>query len=176
MDLLFNSPIAITFTIMPPVHCIPIEATPLVDKTLAQIKSEDILKFVTPIKTDPSVEIIKKISSFSYLSNNWDGHGAISLSSNVLNNAIRFISSLPETVLSEVSANSIVPTPYGSIVFDFERGEDLVSVEIGERKIGFFSEFQMSENNSLEGVSFNQENLPIELQKAFNKLYKEDTI
>jgi hypothetical protein len=171
----FNSPITFTALLAVPAFCMPVQSLSS-DENIVQITSEDILKFIRPIKIDQAIDITKKITSLSYLENNWDGYGAVSPSKNVLNNAIRFINSLPETVLPEINTESIVPTPYGSIVIDFEKNADLISVELGERKIGFFSEFSEGEDISMEGVLFNQQNLPIELETAFTKLYKKDII
>ena len=102
---------------------------------------------------------------------NWDGYGADAPDEKVINNSILFVNNLPESIQSEIQPEKVVPTPYGTLVFDFEQNQNLISIEVGEKNIGFFSEFSDNKNISLDKVTFNSNNLPIELIKAFRKLY-----
>ena len=156
-------------------YCIPVNYSP-VDETVAQIKYEDLLFYSKPVEFDRSISLENRIKSFYSLSKNWDGYGATVPEKNVINNSVYFIKSLPDSLLTDVEMESIVPTPYGSIVIDFENNQDIISVEIGENKIGFFTDFKSSENLSSNGILFNQETLPRELTEAFQKLYQEKNI
>jgi hypothetical protein len=125
-----------------------------------------------PVKTNPFLEIKSKIYSLKQLPNNWDGMGAVTPNIKTINNSLSFLHCLPESAFTNLTKDNIVATPYGTIVFDIEKDDDLVSVEIGDSKIGFFTDFANRSNlPPLEGTSFNQNHLPLELLKALNKLF-----
>jgi len=127
--------------------------------------------YTDPVKTDFIALIEKRINSIKYLENNWDGYGADAPDEKVINNSFRFVSKLPGSLQSEIKPEKVIATPYGTIVFDFERNQNLISIEVGEKNIGFFSEFSDRVNISVDKVSFNSNNLPVELIAAFHKLY-----
>lgn len=127
--------------------------------------------YIKPVKTDFISLIESRINSIKYLKKNWDGYGADAPDEKVINNSICFINSLPESIQSEIQPERVVPTPYGTLVFDIEKNQNLISIEVGEKNIGFFSEFSDNKNISIDKVSFNPNNLPVELNTAFRKLY-----
>ena len=57
-----NSPIAITALLSIPAICVPVQST-FSEDNIAQINTEDILKFADPIKIDHTIDINKKINS-----------------------------------------------------------------------------------------------------------------
>lgn len=128
--------------------------------------------FCSPIRLDSQREIVDIIASFASLKDNWDGNNAVALKDQVLINAKRFINSLPEIILKDIDTDNITPTPYGSLVLDWDINGDVLSVEIGDRKIGFFTDFSDGNNLESNGTFFNQNSLPVELLNAFDKLYK----
>ncbi|HEX4372508.1 MAG TPA: hypothetical protein VHZ50_04295 [Puia sp.] len=133
------------------------------------------LNYFKPIETDVTSNLFEKINSISNLSDNWDGYSAVAPDCSVIYNSIGFLRALPRTVISDLKKDSVTATPYGTLVIDFIKNTDRVSVEIGERKIGFFSEFKDGQEYNLQGKLFNQDALPIELLSAFQKLFKETT-
>jgi hypothetical protein len=128
-------------------------------------------KYTDPVKTDFISLIEKRINSIKYLETNWDGYGGDAPDEKVINNSIQFVSKLPGSLQSEIKPEKVIATPYGTIVFDFERNQNLISIEVGEKNIGFFSEFSDRNNISVDKTSFNSNNLPVELIAAFHKLY-----
>jgi hypothetical protein len=168
-------PIAITISGPPAIHLsVPISS--LSGKIQDKSDFESFLEYYKPVKTAPQLiqlDIIEKIKSFHSLNRNWDGYDATNPDIVVINNSIAFINSLPETVVSDINKDNLIPTPYGTVVIDFSKDKELVSVEIGEKKIGFFSEFEDGSDMKMEGVLFNQDKLPFELLGAIKKLYKE---
>ncbi len=86
----------------------------------------------------------------------------------VIDNGIIFLSILPDCISKEIMSLNI--TPYGTIVLDFEKESNLISVEIGETEIGFFTEFDDKENFVSNGVPFNGI-IPDDLNSAFKKLF-----
>jgi hypothetical protein len=177
---LFSIPIAITTLTNVPTECKPITI-----KSNSLYKSEwsalikhknDVGTNQYLIKTDPYLEILRRINSLGELTPNWDGHGAIVPDPLVINNVKGFIKSLPESIVPDLQTDDLVATPYGTIVIDFKPKVELVSVEIGEKEIGFFSEFADGNDLSMVGTLFNQDALPPKLLVALNKLYKEDIV
>lgn len=131
--------------------------------------------YFSPIKTNPLLDIENKIHSFKSLPTNWDGRGGITPNQNTIKNSLSFISSLPETTFVGLNIDDIVATPYGTIVFDITVNNNLVSVEIGESKIGFFTDFvDGSDVPALESAIFNQNTLPLELRTALNQLFLQE--
>jgi hypothetical protein len=66
-----------------------------------------------------------------------------------------FLKKLPEKYGKLLNLkDNITPTPYGTLVADFETEKGLVSVEISKYQIGFFTDFVDMENEMSEGVFF----------------------
>ncbi len=128
------------------------------------------INYYTPIASDLSGDLIKKISELSKLNENWDGYGAIAINQSVIVNSNKFIRKMPNAIKSQLRKENITPTPYGTIVLDWRTKNLLVSVEIGSSKIGFFSEAENGENKSIDGIIFNENSLPKELLEAFRDL------
>lgn len=128
--------------------------------------------YFAPIKTNPLLDIQNKIFSFKTLPDNWDGMGAIAPNASTINNSISFLYSLPESTYESLNQDNIVATPYGTIVLDIERNSNLVSVEVGETKVGFFTDFVDGCNPPpLESATLTPNRLPLELYSALNKLF-----
>ena len=106
----------------------------------------------TPVQYDVKENIVSRILSLSKLENNWDGYGGIAPLPEVIGNAMNFVSSLHPFFLSHLENEDIMPTPHGTINFDWYHGDDYVCVEIGKSNIGYFSEINgvssATENNS----------------------------
>lgn len=95
-----------------------------------------------PIALDNYIEIKSKIQEFCNLLENWDSYDASIITTEVVSNAMLFISNLPAPILSKLSASDVTPTNYGTIVFDwYDSDENFVSIEVGRTKIGGFYEF-----------------------------------
>ena len=124
---------------------------------------------IKPVNFNPQVDIIKRISELKDLTNNWDGYNAISPDVKVILNSIKFIKSLPDSLTTELNAADIIPTPYGTVVFDWKNGSDEISVEIGETNIGFFSDVNGDSSLFVPSVKFNENVFPVELIQAFKK-------
>ena len=111
------------------------------------------------------------LDSIAKLQVNWDGYGAVPPDNSVIVNARAFLDMMPVSLANELTENSIVPTPYGTLVFDWEKNANLISVEIGENEIGFFTDFEDKINFESKGISFNKKILPLELVNSFKKLF-----
>jgi hypothetical protein len=174
-NTLIGIPLAIT-AIIPNNYTMymPIKAERRIDdRTLTR---DEFLAYAIPIKINPEIDLLKKLSTISNLEENWDGYNGAAFDFSVIHNSLAFLKNLPENVISDIKTDDLTPTPYGTLVFDFNNNDDLVSVEIGENQIGFYTDFRTSDNFNLDRKSFNQDALPFELIDAFKKLYKANLV
>lgn len=106
---------------------------------------------------------IEDLDKISKITNGWDGYKAITPENEVIDNAKSFIMNL--SYYNYDAPASIEPTPYGSIVIDFEGERGLVSVEIGKSKIGWFTDFLDGHNHASEGMTYNFNYIPQALEQ-----------
>lgn len=116
--------------------------------------------------------IENKLKSFANLIYNWDGYNAIPTNGKVVVNTMQFFKSIPKILQEKILIDHITPTPYGTITLEWTNNESFVSIEIGENKIGFFSELPNGTAPQLESKNFNPNLIPDELVAAFEELYK----
>lgn len=134
---------------------------------------DNISEAYTPIYTgltlslanlEPRAKRVKDlVASFHTIRDNWDGEGAKAPSSTTINNALRFLSLLEEKKLSFPAYEDVQIMPYGSIVFDVNTVRGLISIEIGQTKMGYFTDFNEGDNYGSEGVSFIEGKMPEDL-------------
>ncbi|CAD5270657.1 MULTISPECIES: hypothetical protein [unclassified Imperialibacter] len=123
-----------------------------------------------PVYSNIKYNIIKsRIISFLSFSDNWDGYGAIKPLHKTIYNSILFATLLPDSLLENLDIDEISPTPYGTIVIDFKGNGSLISVEIGEDEVGFFSEIFGKEGPKSTGEKIN----PHEISQDIITVFKE---
>lgn len=108
----------------------------------------DVFAYTRPVVYDA---LSQRLSELVCLSPDWDGYGAAVPDIATYTTAIAFLKRIDQKTLSYLTEDDIVPTPYGTIVLDFSNGENLVSIEIGENRIGFFTEFSDGANSESDG-------------------------
>lgn len=108
----------------------------------------------------------EKLKQILSLSDNWGGDGFASIDYSVFCNAKDFLSKLDNSILDYLNDENILPTPYGTITIDFDKDGELVSVEIGENKIGFFTDFSGFVNSKSDGIEFLNKEIPFDLKKS----------
>lgn len=113
-----------------------------------------------------------KIHEISMLPNNWDGYNSSNVDKIVCDNASYFIQIIDDKIISTLSSDDITPTPYGTITFDFINDRSMVSVEVGNSKIGFFSSFSEVKDTVFDVEQAKKHGIPSELKKAFEMLLK----
>lgn len=103
-----------------------------------------------------------------------DGFSGTSPSKECQDNAIKFISALPK-YYQEILKPSvhITPQPNGAITIDWYYMKQFVSVEIGDSKIGFFTDFNDGINPEGNG---DFESIRDVVVAALNKLYNRKDI
>lgn len=129
--------------------------------------------YIMPVFSDVKYNTVKnRIISFMSFSDNWDGHGAIKPLHRTIYNSILFTKLLPDSLLEILDLDEISPTPYGTIVIDFNGNGSLISVEIGEEEVGFFSEIFGKEGPKSTGEKIN----PHEISQGIINVFKEATL
>lgn len=132
--------------------------------------SSGILKYTIPIGASHYPKIKRRLTFLSFLRPDWNGDGADVPSEQTFFNANRFIERLPDDILQNLPEENINLTPYGTIIFDFENESgELVSVEVGKEKIGFFTEFISGENIESSGEKIGVNEVPKAILPAFEK-------
>jgi len=96
--------------------------------------------YCTPVEYDVIESFKTRLLAISKLQGNWDGYGAVEPLAEVVNNALAFVDAIPEYFLSHLDSEDVMPTPHGTINFDWYYGDDYLCVEIGKSNIGYFSE------------------------------------
>jgi hypothetical protein len=124
----------------------------------------------TPISLDQSREFKEVISSFAHLEEDWDGYGASVPRTQTIRQAQKLIDLLPKKVFTLLHVDDIWITPYGTIEMDFKKRGNLVSVEIGATKVGFFTKFVSGINLKSEGEKFLNSEIPNNLSEAITQL------
>lgn len=123
-----------------------------------------------PFNVANRIMLYGRIRELEKLEDGWDGYGAVALKPKTIRNAINFVKLIPDKLTFLLDTDSIVPTSYGTIVFDFEQNDNLISVEIGADLIGYFTEQSTKENFTEPGIEFNERTLPKNLEKSFRSL------
>lgn len=128
----------------------------------------DFLKGHVATATVPSIK--NKICELSQLEENWDGYGACNLSETVIKNAYKFVDAARSLGHCPLSAEDVTPTPYGTIVIDYSSEAGLVSIEIGESKIGYFTDFLDGHNHSSKGIPTSFKIVPSRIKDNLSRL------
>ena len=82
--------------------------------------------------------ILKMIKEFQNFPDNWDGYGAIPVLKESADNSHILINELSN---SNIEKNTdIYPNPSGTVSLKFERGERVVSLEIGDKTFTYYAE------------------------------------
>lgn len=110
-------------------------------------------------------EHFETIDKLSELKENWDGEGAAVPNAKALDNSRKLLSLLSPEQLHTLSLDGIYASTYGSIVMDFETRRGLVSVEMGDTTMGFYTDFHDEPNYAIEGIRTDFDTVPEKLQQ-----------
>ncbi len=127
--------------------------------------------FCDPIESNISDEIMARLSSFSYLDENWDSNGAVQLDDATIENCFFLLQKLPKKYLQNISRDDISLTPYGTIVLDWTDKNKMLSLEIGDDSIGYFAKLANNETSIAESVKLEKNKVPNELVDIFYKFH-----
>ena len=117
--------------------------------------------------------LLNKVAMLIQLPNNWDGYGAIPPNELINKQLSGFVSQLPERLLQYTTAAEMYATPHGTVVLEFQKGENELTIEFGEREYGFFTDFKQSKNVKIKRTMYKQNHLiSNELAEAINSFYR----
>lgn len=116
--------------------------------------------------------LLNKAVALVQLPNNWDGYGAIPPNELVNSQLNMFIKLLPERLLQYTTDEEMYSTPHGTIVLDFKKAENELTIEFGEREYGFFTDFKHSKNVKIRCTMYKQNQISDELAEAINIFYR----
>jgi len=77
----------------------------------------------------------------------------IKISAEVLSQCYSFIENLYPSVLEQLEIDNVYSTPYGTVVFDWEKDVDnAFSLEIGAKELGYFIEVNGSDDKQVDSL------------------------
>jgi hypothetical protein len=110
-------------------------------------------------------EIRIRLQHISRLPENWDGYGASSATRNVIKNASKFFRTLQQEGIKMPQTDDIYPTPYGTVVIELYNQYGLVSLEISDQKVGYFTDYKGRSNWGAEGIDTDFNSIPDQLKE-----------
>lgn len=124
---------------------------------------------IETVATKPLIDMarlsyIVKINQIGQLQQNWNGCGAEKPNKDAVKNARHLIEILNQEMLKTLHPDDIYASDYGSVILDFETHRGLVSVEMGDMTMGFYTDFTESDNYAAEGISTDFVSVPKTLE------------
>lgn len=100
--------------------------------------------------SDPYNTTVRKIEELISLNENWDGYGAIPVTSHVGENAKKFLYLLSDSEIEEIS--DIFPNSHGTLTFEWaNNNEEKLSLEIGEKNYSYYVIFSNKKPKLIDG-------------------------
>ena len=97
--------------------------------------------------------------------------GYFGVESEIVNNATTFLKTVLSYGYELPNIDNVTMTPYGTITIDYKDDkENLLSIEIGKTKIGFFTDYQDGVNEVSDGMEADFQVLPIMIEKHIKRL------
>ena len=117
--------------------------------------------------------LLNKVAMLIQLPNNWDGYGAIPPNELINKQVKDFLPQFPERLLQCTTTDDMYATPHGTVVLEFQKEENELTIEFGEREYGFFTDLKHGKNLKIKRTMYKQ-NSPIanELAEAINSFYR----
>lgn len=112
-----------------------------------------------------SKELSTRMRSIAVLHDNWDGYGASAVSTVIIRNARTFLRTLQGKGIEIEDPTKIYPTPYGTVVIEVNNDRGLVSMEIDQHRVGFFTDYRASGNWGAEGIETDFKEIPEQLRQ-----------
>lgn len=124
---------------------------------------------IETVATKPLIDMarlscIVKIEQIGRLQQNWNGCGAEKPNGDAVKNAKHLIEVLNKEMLKSLHPDDIYASDYGSVILDFETPRGLVSVEVGDMTMGFYTDFSEGDNYAAECISTDFVSVPKTLE------------
>lgn len=129
------------------------------------MRDNQIIREALPVSEQltPYQKLQTYVSKFYTLPTNWDGTGSLAPSEQVCENASRFIAAMQQSGVSCPSEDEVMPSAFATIVFDIMMPRGLVSIEVGEKGIGFFTDYVDGINQESSGTPSDFNSIPSSL-------------
>ncbi len=111
------------------------------------------------------LSLLMKVDEISHYKSNWDGDGADAPNKDAVENAYNMIMALGDAEASYLDSECIYASSYGSVILDFETKRGIVSAEIGDKSMGFYTDFTEGDNYAAEGIALENDRVPDVLKK-----------
>ncbi|MGV3684384.1 MAG: hypothetical protein ACO1NS_02075 [Daejeonella sp.] len=132
--------------------------------------SEEKVTIMDPIRFDPLSPLTWKVDQFNAIKlEKWDDADYLKPVPATFNNVKGFLVSVGSELLLHLRPEDLDITSYGTFTLDFYFGKDLISIEIGKDKIGYYSKSDKLQSSVLTGVYFDGDSIPTEISSAFEK-------
>jgi len=133
------------------------------------------IQYLKPIELNPLYDKLIYMNQFKKVGDNWDGYGAKAPSEMAIKNAISFLKLLPAGYQKMLNLDEVNITPYGTVVMEWYKDENhFLSIEVGNSKIGFFSETPDGENPLEQSIQFISNEVPQQVIPVFKKIFSRD--
>ncbi len=129
------------------------------------VEEDDFTKELQHSYAWSKLSLLMKVDEISHYNSNWDGDGADAPNKDAVENARNMILALSDAEASFLDSESIYASSYGSVILDFETRRGIVSAEIGDRSMGFYTDFTEGDNYAVEGVALGNDRVPDVLMK-----------
>lgn len=121
--------------------------------------------------------LIERVDSFSGLEEGWDGYDADTVEREVINNAISFLTGMPNYYVNFLSEFSLMPTNYGTIIVEWSAADNsFVSVEVGYDQIAYFCNVHGRKWASEQNMRINSGNYTEHIVSALTRLYSPNLV
>lgn|SRR5690625_851290 len=128
---------------------------------------------IEPVDQYQTAELVDRINSFLDLSEDWTGPGSVPPSKLTIENTNKLLEFLPDRIIDFIHEEDIVPTPYGTIVIDIEIQGNLLSLEVGDKGMGYFLEINGDIKIVKDIIGFNfRFETDVEWIEIFSKLMR----
>ena len=126
------------------------------------MKSNQVIREAQPAieQLSPYQKLQAYVDKFYTLPTNWDGAGSLAPSERVCENASLFISAMQQSGIKCPLDDEVMPSAFATIVFDIMMPRGLVSIEVGEKSIGFFTDYVDGVNQESSGTQTDFKSIP----------------
>lgn len=94
---------------------------------------------------------ISRLNTIKNLENNWDGMNAAKVEEIVVENTMYLLTNILDYELNRISEDSVIPTPYGTILVELITETTDFVIEISEDEISYYVEKE-EEDLFIEGI------------------------
>lgn len=120
----------------------------------------DVTEFQKPFESLSSSEIYTKkfdsrLRTILSLEDNWDGENAVAIDPQIIDHTESLLENLNDFNLNKIDEESILPTPYGTIIIEVTQSNTDIIIEIGSEEISYYVENSSQHSYTEDSFSTN---------------------